>query len=277
MIVASTQHATPDRRPVSVLSIAGSDSGGGAGLQADLKTFAAHRVHGITAVAALTAQNTRAVTAVYVAPVEILRRQIDALFDDFLIGAVKTGMLATVETIEFVTAALQRYSAPNVVVDPVMIASSGATLLDPDAVHALRSHLLPLADVLTPNLPEAEVLLGTRIRDAGDMPDAARALHQLGSRAVLLKGGHLASHTLIDVYCDAHTTLRFTHPRLAVQGHGTGCTLSSAIAANLALGITPTEACRLACQYVHGALVHATRPGLGTVSVLDHFWSARSA
>jgi len=279
MNVAFAQQ-TSDRRTVSVLSIAGSDSGGGAGVQADLKTFAAHRVHGLTAIAALTAQNTRAVTAIHAPDGAFLDHQLAALFDDFRIEAIKIGMLATVDAIETVAAALRRHAARQVVIDPVMIASSGAALLPVEAVAALRTQLLSLADVLTPNLPEAEVLLGARIRDQRDMPEAAQALRRLGSRAVLLKGGHLPldseSAELLDLYCDADETLRFTHPRLAVEGHGTGCTLSSAIAANLALGIRPAESCRLACDYVHGALQHGYRPGLGTLTVLQHFWRERS-
>lgn len=278
MNVAFAQQ-TADRRTVSVLAIAGSDSGGGAGVQADLKTFAAHRVHGLTAIAALTAQNTRAVTAIHAPDGAFLDHQLAALFDDFRIEAIKIGMLATVDAIETVAAALRRHAARQVVLDPVMIASSGAALLPVEAVAALRTQLLPLADVLTPNLPEAEVLLGARIRDQHDMPEAAQALLRLGSRAVLLKGGHLQrvseDEELLDLYCDANETLRFTHPRLAVEGHGTGCTLSSAIAANLALGIRPAESCRLAGDYVHGALQYGYRPGLGTLTVLQHFWRER--
>jgi hydroxymethylpyrimidine/phosphomethylpyrimidine kinase len=254
------------------LTIAGSDSGGGAGIQADLKTFAAHQVHGLTAIAALTAQNTRAVTAVHTPAPEFLRAQIDALVADFTIAAVKIGMLASAEVIDAVAAALDRHALQPVVLDPVMIASSGASLLDAGALHRLRSALIPRAQVLTPNLPEAEALLGRGIRDRRDMPDAAQALRALGADAVLLKGGHLTDAELVDVYVD-HATLReFVHPRLPVEGHGTGCTLSSAIAANLALGFVPAEACRLACDYVHGALRGAIRPGRGTVAVLDHFW-----
>ena len=259
-----------------MLSIAGSDSGGGAGIQADLKTFAAHHVHGLTAIAALTAQNTQAVTAIHAPDGAFLDHQLVALFDDFRIEAIKIGMLATVDAIQTVAAALRRHAARYVVLDPVMIASSGAALLPVDAVAALRTQLLPLADVLTPNLPEAEVLLGSRIRDQRDMPEAAQALRRLGPRAVLLKGGHLPlvsdDEELLDLFCDADETRRFTHPRLALEGHGTGCTLSSAIAANLALGIGPAESCRLACDYVHGALRYGYRPGLGPLTVLQHFW-----
>lgn len=261
--------------PPSVLSIAGSDSGGGAGIQADLKTFAAHRIHGLTAIAALTAQNTRAVAAVQLSRPEFLTAQIDAVFDDFRVEAVKLGMLATAELIEVVATALQRHAVQRCVIDPVMIASSGAALLQADAVAALRSRLLPLATVLTPNLPEAEALLGHRIRDRHDMPEAARALLRLGPRAVLLKGGHLDDDALLDLYCDTEGEHGFEHPRLPVSGHGTGCTLSSAIAAQLALGCAPLQACKLGCAYLQGALRHAYRPGQGEVVVLEHFWQDR--
>jgi hydroxymethylpyrimidine/phosphomethylpyrimidine kinase len=272
MTVAPEQQPTPPR-PVSVLTIAGSDSGGGAGIQADLKTFAAHRVHGVSAVAALTAQHTRAVTAVHLPPEAFLRAQLDALFDDFALGAIKIGMLASAGTIGTVAAALREQPGVPVVLDPVMIASSGAALLQPDALRALREHLLPLATVLTPNLPEAEALLGRRIPGVDAMEDAARILQRESGSAVLLKGGHLTDARVADVYLDATALDRFEHPRLPLEGHGTGCTLASAIAARLARGESARAACRGACDYVHGALRHAYRPGRGAVAVLDHFWA----
>ena len=271
MTVANSQHPA---LPPSVLTIAGSDSGGGAGIQADLKTFAAHGLHGLSAIAALTAQNTRAVTAVQLATPEFLRAQLQAVFDDFRVEAVKLGMLATAELIQAVAEALAPRTTLPCVVDPVMIASSGAALLQPEAVAALRERLLPLATVLTPNLPEAEALLGSRIRDRHDMPDAARALLACGPRAVLLKGGHLEDESLLDLYCDHGGQHGFEHPRLPMSGHGTGCTLASAIAAQLARGEPPLRACELACAYVHGALQHAYRAGRGEVVVLQHFWRA---
>lgn len=270
--MVSEQQPSNPLRPVSVLTIAGSDSGGGAGVQADLKTFAAHRLHGVSAIAALTAQNTRAVTAVHLPPERFLRAQLDVLFDDFAIGAVKIGMLASAEIIETVAEALRAQPALPVVLDPVMIASSGAALLQPEALRALRERLLPLATVLTPNLPEAEALLGHPLRDVAAMEHAARALCHGGSH-VLLKGGHLPGERLVDVYCDGQSLDRIEHPRLPLEGHGTGCTLASAIAAQLARGASPRDACVQACHYVHGALRHASRPGRGTVAVLDHFWS----
>jgi hydroxymethylpyrimidine/phosphomethylpyrimidine kinase len=262
-----------DARALSVLTIAGSDSGGGAGIQADLKTFAAHGLHGLSAIAALTAQNTRGVTAVHVPPVAFLRAQIDACFDDFRIGAVKLGMLANRQVIDAVADALEHHRPAFVVLDPVMVATSGARLLEPDALDALRTRLFPLATILTPNIPEAELLLGQRIDDDAAAEAALEALRALGTQALLLKGGHLRSASaMVDRYCDASKSLQFTHPRIDVEGHGTGCTLASAIAANLCRGQALHAACEAATDYVHGALRHAQRPGCGQVAVLNHFW-----
>ncbi len=260
------------------LTIAGSDSGGGAGIQADLKTFAAHGVHGLSALAALTAQNTRAVTAVHMPPVGFLRAQIDACFDDFAIGAVKLGMLGSAEVIHAVADALEHHRPPAVVLDPVMVASSGARLLEEDALDALRARLLPLASVVTPNIPEAELLLGAAIA-GDDAADAALArLRALDVRAVLLKGGHLpGAGPMVDRFDDGGSPLAFEHPRLPASGHGTGCTLASAIAANLCRGLGLREACAAATDYVHGALAHGYRPGRGDVLVLDHAWRHRAA
>lgn len=263
-------------RPISALTIAGSDSGGGAGIQADLKTFAAHGVHGLSAIAALTAQHTRGVTAVHVPPVAFLRAQIDACFEDFDIGSVKLGMLASAGVIHAVADALQVHRPPHVVLDPVMVATSGARLLEPDALDALRTRLLPMATVLTPNTPEAELLLGRKITDGAAADDAVIALRALGAGAVLLKGGHLdEGDTVTDRYADDATTTRWQQPRMDVDGHGTGCTLASAIAANLCLGRAPVEACAAAIGYVHDALVRGYAPGRGNVLVLDHFGARR--
>ena len=271
---------TADSRPVSALTIAGSDSGGGAGIQADLKAFAAHGVHGLSAIAALTAQNTRGVTAVHVPPVAFLRAQLDALFDDFRIGAVKLGMLANAEVIHTVADALEHYRAqghaPPVVLDPVMVATSGARLLDPDALQALRTRLLPMAALITPNIPEAEWLLERRIDSAAQADAALEALRARGAKAVLLKGGHLpVPGPMVDRYGDGERLAQFTQERLDLEGHGTGCTLASAIAANLCQGLPLFVACEAATAYVHGALLHASRPGLGHASVLGHFWTRR--
>jgi hydroxymethylpyrimidine/phosphomethylpyrimidine kinase len=263
------------RRPVAVLTIAGSDSGGGAGIQADLKTIAAHGLHGLSAIAALTAQNTRGVSSVHVPPVAFLRAQVDACFDDFRIGAVKLGMLANARVIDAVADALEHWRPAHVVLDPVMVASSGATLLDPRALSALRRRLLPLATVVTPNIPEAELLLGRRIATGADADAALADLRALGARAVLLKGGHLRGRAMVDRLDDGRATHAFVHGKLRVSGHGTGCTLASAVAANLALGMPLAGACGAATDYVHGALLGASRPGKGRVAVLDHFWALR--
>ena len=258
-------------RPPSTLTIAGSDSGGGAGIQADLKTFAAHGVHGLSALAALTAQHTRGVTAVHAPPVAFLRAQIDACFDDFDVRSVKIGMLATAEIVETVADVLAQHADVPVVLDPVMIATSGAKLLDDDALDALRTRLIPRARVLTPNLPEAELLLGHGIATGADAQTALVALRALGAHGVLLKGGHLdEGDEVVDRYADAGAHFEHRAPRLDIDGHGTGCTLSSAIAARLALGDDAAAACRAGIGYVHRAMRDAYRPGCSDVSVLGH-------
>ena len=258
--------------PPCAMTIAGSDSGGGAGIQADLRTFAAFGVHGLSAITALTAQHTRGVTAVHVPPVAFLRAQIDACFDDFRIGAVKLGMLANAEVIHAVADALEFHAPASIVLDPVMVATSGAKLLENEALHALRTRLLPMATVLTPNIPEAELLLGQRIKTADAADEAARALLALGARSVLLKGAHLdEGNIVVDRYIDATLDAEFQHERLPLEGHGTGCTLASAIAANLCLGLPPAAACEAAIDYVAEALRRGYRPGKGEVVVLDHF------
>lgn len=258
-------------RQACALTIAGSDSGGGAGIQADLKTFAAHGVHGLSAVAALTAQHTRGVTAVHVPPPAFLRAQIDACFDDFSIGAVKIGMLANAEVIHAVADALQAHAPPHIVLDPVMVATSGARLLEDTAIHALRTRLLPMCSVVTPNIPEAEVLAGHPITDTASAERAIDGLRSAGAKAVLLKGGHLdEGRSVFDRYRDARGAATYEHPRLDLEGHGTGCTLSSAIAAQICLGRDITEAVALAVGYVGQALQRGYRPGRSDVLVLGH-------
>lgn len=262
---------------ISALTIAGSDSGGGAGIQADLKTFAAHGVHGLCAIAALTAQHTRGVTAVHVPPTGFLRSQIDACFDDFTIGAVKLGMLANSGVIDAVADALALHRPSLVVLDPVMVATSGARLLQADALDALRTCLLPIASIITPNLPEAELLLAHPISDRAAMRTACEELLALGARTVLLKGGHLADgDEVIDLYADGQGLREIVHPRLALEAHGTGCTLASAVAANLCLGKSLPDACVAASDYVHRALRQGDRPGRSDIVVLDHFGAASS-
>ena len=262
-------------RSPSALTIAGSDSGGGAGIQADLKTFAAHRVHGLSAIAALTAQHTRGVTAVNVPPVDFLRAQMDACFEDFAIGAVKLGMLANADVIETVADALRARKPAFIVLDPVMVATSGAKLLEDAALDALRRRLVPLASVITPNLPEAELLLGHAVTDLAGMRTAAIDLLSLGAASVFLKGGHLQdSGDVVDLFADSTGLREIAHPRFRVEAHGTGCTLASAIAANLCLGLPLAEACSAASDYVHAALRKGYRPGRSDIVVLDHFGAA---
>ncbi len=270
--------ARPHPRPTSALTIAGSDSGGGAGIQADLKTFAAHRVHGLSAIAALTAQHTRGVTAVNVPDTGFLRAQIDACFDDFDIGAVKLGMLANAKVIEAVADALEHYRPAHVVLDPVMVSTSGARLLEASALDALRTRLIPLATLITPNLPESELLLGQPIANVAAMHAAIARLHDLGARAVLLKGGHLQGDgDVVDLFADIDgggEILAIAHPRLQLEAHGTGCTLASAVAANLCLGRDLGASCAAAADYVHAALLRGYRPGNSDILVLDHFGAA---
>ncbi|MDI3261524.1 bifunctional hydroxymethylpyrimidine kinase/phosphomethylpyrimidine kinase [Aerosticca soli] len=256
--------------PPSALTIAGSDSGGGAGIQADLKTFHALGVHGLSVITAVTSQNTRAVTAVHALPQAHIRSQIDAVFKDFPIRSVKTGMLGGAAVVRTVAGELARRKPPALVVDPVMIATSGARLLDAEAVAVLIARLLPLADILTPNLPEAEVLLDRPIRTAAEAERACRELRTLGPRAVLLKGGHARGRTVVDRYCDERGLIEIRHPRLAFEAHGTGCTLAAAIAAELAKGRPMRTAVRRAIAYVHRALARGYRPGGGAVLVLGH-------
>ncbi|HVJ61563.1 MAG TPA: bifunctional hydroxymethylpyrimidine kinase/phosphomethylpyrimidine kinase [Tahibacter sp.] len=252
------------------LTVAGSDSGGGAGIQADLKTFHAYGVHGLSAITALTAQNTRAVTAVHSVPPAMIEAQIDALFDDFVVGAAKTGMLADVRTIRAVVRSLSRHGPPALVVDPVMISTSGAALLDPRAVDALRDLLLPRAAVVTPNIPEAQALTGRTIRRTADCDRVAADLLAAGAQAVLIKGGHRTGRTVVDrLYADGRE-YAFEHPRLARDGHGTGCTLAAAITAGLVLKLDLVAACGAATRYVHTALTGAYRPGRSKIDVLDH-------
>ena len=270
----ATHFAMHPSQPV-VLTIAGSDSGGGAGIQADIKTFAALGCHGVSALTAVTAQNTRQVVAVWKVPLDMLRAQLDALFGDFDIKAVKTGMLGDAHVVRDVAAALRRFAPPHIVVDPVMVATSGDSLLDPNALACLREELIPLASLLTPNIPEAEILLGCTI-NSSELADAASRLRQTGSAAVLLKGGHAwESGPVCDVLVDAAGTLRFEHPRLPLVGHGTGCTLAAACTAYLARGAELRSATASAIDYVHAALRLAFKPGLGNVAVLNHFAAGR--
>jgi hydroxymethylpyrimidine/phosphomethylpyrimidine kinase len=261
----------------TALTIAGSDSGAGAGIQADLKTFAALGVYGTSAIAALTAQNTVTVTGVQTVPAEFVVAQIDAVVADLGCDAVKTGMLATADVVAAVAAAVARWSLPNLVVDPVMVAKSGDRLLAADAVEALRRHLLPLAAVATPNVPEAEALTGRPIRTRDDARAAAHALRGLGARAVVVKGGHLDRADIVDVLVTAERTVEIVGERVPGRHtHGTGCTFASAIAARLALGDEVDAAVRAAQGYVREAMRAGIALGAGH-RPLDHLWKARAA
>ena len=245
----------------TALTIAGSDSSGGAGIQADLKTFAAHGVFGLSAITAITAQNTLGVLRAEAIAPALVAAQIDAVAADLPIHATKIGMLANAAIIESVAAAIDRHRLPHVVLDPVMIAKSGAALLDPDAVHALRTRLLPLAAVVTPNAPEAAALTGHPVTSLDDLRRAAAVLVERGARAAFVKGGHLGGPA-VDVFWDGATLTELTADRIdSRHTHGTGCTLSSAIAAHLALGEDLVSAVRAAKAYVTRAIAEA--PGLG--------------
>jgi len=255
----------------TAMTIAGSDSGGGAGIQADLKTFAALGVYGTSAITAITAQNTMGVVTAYDLPAAIIAAQIDAVLADIPPDAVKTGMLSSPAIIRTVAAKLHEYRLRVVVVDPVMVAKSGHALLQPDAVATLISELIPLAYVVTPNLPEAERLADMRIASLADMRAAAARIHALGAAHVVVKGGHLESEP-VDVFFDGQHYHELRGERIAtMHTHGTGCTFSSAIAALLACGQTPLEAVAGAKEYVTGAIRHA--PGIGHGhGPVEHFW-----
>ncbi len=246
------------------LTIAGSDSGGGAGIQADLKSFAALKVFGTSVLTALTAQNSRGVQDVFDVPAPFVKGQIDSVLSDFPVAAAKTGMLSRADTIAAVAESLARYGLEALVVDPVMVAQSGDPLIAEDAVEALVTHLLPRALLVTPNVPEAERLSGLTVTGPEGMADAARVIAGLGPRAVLVKGGHLEGQVMTDVLLFDGEVTRFESPRLeTLNTHGTGCTLSSAIAAELAAGQGLMEAVDRGRRYLQAGLRHGFRPGSG--------------
>jgi hydroxymethylpyrimidine/phosphomethylpyrimidine kinase len=254
------------------LTIAGSDSSGGAGIQADLKTFAALGVYGTSAVAAITAQNTLGVTEAVAVSADLVTAQIEAVAGDIALHATKTGMLATASIVEAVAAAIEELELPNVVVDPVMVAKSGDRLLDADGIQTMRLELLSKALVVTPNIPEAEVLSGRRIASLNDAREAARRIHGLGPSAVIVKGGHGEGAEVVDLLFDGARFHEFRMPRLASRNtHGTGCTFASAVAAFLALGDPLHEATEKAQVYVAGAIRNGLTIGHGH-GPLDHFW-----
>jgi hydroxymethylpyrimidine/phosphomethylpyrimidine kinase len=265
------------------LTIAGSDPGGGAGIQADLKTFAALGVYGVSAITAITVQNTLGVEAVAPLTADLVTAQIEALAGDLSIDATKIGMLATAAIVEAVVAAIAELELPLVVVDPVLVSTSGERLLDTDGVQAMINELFPRARVVTPNLPEAEALSGRRIASAEDAREAARTIHEMGASAVIITGGHGtaqgsgqraegAGQEVLDLLFDGHAFHEFRAPRVdGRHTHGTGCTFASAVAAGLALGHDLPDAARRAQRYVGGAIAHAPAIGHGR-GPLDHFW-----
>ncbi|HZR26172.1 MAG TPA: bifunctional hydroxymethylpyrimidine kinase/phosphomethylpyrimidine kinase [Vicinamibacterales bacterium] len=256
----------------TALTIAGSDSSGGAGIQADLKTFAAFGVYGTSAITAVTAQNTQGVGQIAPLEADLVTAQIEAIAGDITIHATKIGMLATSAIVEAVAAAIEELELPLVVIDPVLISSSGSSLLDADGVQALRAELLPLARVVTPNIPEAEALSGRRIQSDDDLRDAAKRIRDLGPKAVIITGGHASGADVTDLLLEEHTFHEFHTPRIATPStHGTGCTYASAIAAALARGFDLTDAARDAQQFVAGAIRHGLAIGNGR-RVLNHFW-----
>ncbi len=259
------------------LTIAGSDSGGGAGIQADLKTFSALGVHGASVITALTAQNTQTVSAIYDVTPEFIGQQIDTVCGDLNVNAVKIGMLSQPAVIESVATGISKHKLDCVVLDPVMVAKSGDKLLQHDAVDALRTTLIPRAALITPNLPEACALLNTDDIDIGNMKDAAQTLLKLGCKAVLLKGGHLQDDHSTDVLVTSDNVIRLDAKRINTENtHGTGCTLSSAITAYLARGLPLEDAVKCGKNYINNAIAHADElsigHGHGPVHHFYQFW-----
>jgi hydroxymethylpyrimidine/phosphomethylpyrimidine kinase len=254
----------------TALTIAGSDSGAGAGIQADLKTFAAHGVYGTSAITAVTAQNTVGVTMFEALSADLVTAQIEAVFSDIGANAAKTGMLANAAIVEAVVAAVRDLEIPLLVVDPVMIAKSGDRLIDDEALGSMRAELLRHAYLVTPNIPEAEVLSGISIQSADDRREAARRISGLGANAVLIKGGHFPTEDIRDLLFDHGHFVEFRHERVQAQNpHGTGCTFSAAITANLALGRSLSDAIHLAQQYVAQAIRSGPKLGKGN-ALLQH-------
>jgi len=251
--------------PIAV-TIAGSDSGGGAGIQADIKTFSALGVYGASVIAALTAQNTKGVTGIHDVPPEFVTAQLDAVYSDLKVQATKIGMLSRPATMEAVAAGLKKHRAKNVVLDPVMVAASGDRLLVPEAIETIKRLLFPLADIITPNLAEAAALLDQPLaKHENEMAAQGEALLALGAKAVLVKGGHAATKHAVDILIEPSGVRRFTAERIDTPNtHGTGCTLSSAITAGLAKGLTLHDALAAAKNYITGALKAGVNLGVGT-------------
>lgn len=262
-----------------VLTIAGSDSGGGAGIQADIKAISAMGCYATSAITAVTVQNTLGVEAVHPIPLDILRGEIEAVLSDIGTDAVKIGMLHSSEVVEVVADALQRHNITNIVLDPVMVSTSGHRLIEESAIATLRQRLLPIARVITPNIPEAEILAGVKIDSNDQLAEVARTLSQGGKVSVLLKAGHLTENLLVDVLYNAEddSIVELPSERLYTPNtHGTGCTLSSALAATLAQGHSLTEAARRAKEYLTGAIRSGAEYEIGGGhGPVDHLWMQR--
>ena len=255
-----------------VLTIAGSDCSGGAGIQADLKTFSAHGVYGMSVITAVTAQNTQGVFAVQDISRDVIEQQIEAIFDDIEVDGVKIGMVSQVQTIEGIAEQLKKYLPQIIVLDPVMISKSGYHLLNPEAEVTLIKKLLPIAMIVTPNIPEAEVMTNRSISTLKQMEEAAKAIAHMGAKNVLIKGGHLEDDS-VDILFDGQEFTYFTSVRIATKNtHGTGCTLSSAITANLALGYSLNQAIALAKEYITIAIQNSLSIGKG-VGPTHHFYT----
>ncbi|HWQ43527.1 MAG TPA: bifunctional hydroxymethylpyrimidine kinase/phosphomethylpyrimidine kinase [Desulfosporosinus sp.] len=255
-----------------VLTIAGSDCSGGAGIQADLKTFSAHGVYGMSVITAVTAQNTQGVFAVQDISRDVIAKQIESIFDDIVVDGVKVGMVSQVQTIEVIVEQLRHYVPQMIIVDPVMVSKSGYHLLNPEAEVTLIKELLPLAMLVTPNIPEAEVMTKMSICNLEQMKEASKIIYQMGVRNILLKGGHLEEDA-IDILYDGQEFSYFSSARIATKNtHGTGCTLSSAITSNLALGYSLNDSVSLAKEYITIAIQHALSIGKG-VGPTHHFYT----
>ena len=256
----------------NVLAIAGSDSSGGAGIQADLKTFSAHGVYGMTVITAITAQNTAKVIDVQDITPDMIGKQIDAIFEDIDVDAVKIGMVSKIESIKVIAEKLRKYNPKNIVLDPVMISKSGYALLEPDAIKTLIDELLPIATVVTPNAPEAERISGIKIKSVQDMKKAAEIIHGMGAKNVLIKGGHIEGSHSTDILFDGENFHVYEAEHIKPKNtHGTGCTLSSAIASNLALEMDIASAVENAKKYITSAITHSLSIGKGN-GPTHHFY-----
>ncbi|MGE4483703.1 MAG: bifunctional hydroxymethylpyrimidine kinase/phosphomethylpyrimidine kinase [Oscillospiraceae bacterium] len=255
----------------NLLTIAGSDCSGGAGIQADLKTFAAHRAYGMSVIVSVVAENTSRVIAIQDIDIGIIEDQLEAVFEDIRVDGVKVGMLSNAGTMKAVAGKLRKYGPPNPVIDPVMVAKGGCALMREDALDTLKSEIIPLAFVLTPNIPEAEAITGLKITGIGEMKKAAELISKMGAKNVLIKGGHLAGDA-VDILYDGEHFNAYPNERVQTKNtHGTGCTLSSSIAANLANGLEITDAVSAAKTYITTAIRHALPIGKGH-GPTNHFY-----